>query len=190
MFTPIHTSLGALLLFEGSSGLLFHNGAVFGISSLISGSVFNPSRDNVPIVAGLVSSVLPVYLLVPSLLPSYPAPPNSLLSAVMTMGVGFLLGWGTKVRASKVGYQRIQAYHYIQRVEWPRLYLRTHALRFVSPLTTLIDRNGHLLHLCPDHRQLRQRRIQYPFLWISPMLHTNLPINSRVGLHGWCSAAF
>ncbi|KAJ5201893.1 uncharacterized protein N7498_006556 [Penicillium cinerascens] len=96
MFTPIHTSLGALLLFEGSSGLLFHNGAVFGISSLVSGSVFSPSRDNVPIVAGLVSSVLPVYLLVPSLLPNYPAPPNSLVSAVMTMGVGFLLGWGTK----------------------------------------------------------------------------------------------
>jgi len=97
MFTPIHTSLGALLLFEGSSGLLFHNGAVFGISSLISGSVFSPSHDNVPIVAGLISSVLPVYLLAPSLIPSYPAPPNSLASAMTTLGVGFLLGWGTKV---------------------------------------------------------------------------------------------
>jgi hypothetical protein len=97
MFTPIHTSLGALLLFEGSSGLLFHNGAVFGISSLISGSVFNPSHDNVPIVAGLVSSVLPVYLLAPSLIPNYPASPNSLASVVTTLGVGFLLGWGTKV---------------------------------------------------------------------------------------------
>ncbi|KAJ5128774.1 hypothetical protein N7448_002487 [Penicillium atrosanguineum] len=96
MFTPIHTSLGALLLFEGSSGLLFHNGAVFGISSLVSGSVFSPSRDNVPIVAGLMSSVLPVYLLAPSLIPSYPAPPNSFASAMTTLGVGILLGWGTK----------------------------------------------------------------------------------------------
>lgn len=98
MFTPIHTSLGALLLFQGSSGLLFHNGAVFGISSLISGSVFNPSRDNVPIVVGLVSSVLPVYLLVPTLIPNYPAAPHTLASAAATLGVGFLLGWGTKVR--------------------------------------------------------------------------------------------
>lgn len=98
MFTPVNTSLGALLLFEGSSGLLFHNGAVFGISSLVSGCVFNPSRDNVPIVLGMVSSILPVYLLAPSLLPSYPLPPQTLASAATTMGVGFLLGWGTKVR--------------------------------------------------------------------------------------------
>ena len=99
MFSPIHTSLGALLLFQGSSGLLFHNGAVFGISSLVSGSVFKPSGDNVPIIAGLVFSVVPVFLLAPSLIPNYPAAPNSLLSAVTTLGVGFLLGWGTKVRS-------------------------------------------------------------------------------------------
>lgn len=98
MFTPIQTSLGAWLLFQGSSGLLVHNGAVFGISSLISGSVFSPSRDNVPIIAGLVSSILPVYLLAPSLLPSYPAAPDSLATAATTFGVGLLLGWGTKVR--------------------------------------------------------------------------------------------
>lgn len=98
MFTPIQTSLGAWLLFQGSSGLLVHNGAVFGISSLISGSVFNPSRDNVPIIAGLISSILPVYLLAPSLLPSYPTAPDSLATATTTFGVGLLLGWGTKVR--------------------------------------------------------------------------------------------
>ncbi|KAJ5400692.1 hypothetical protein N7465_011181 [Penicillium sp. CMV-2018d] len=96
MFTPIHTTLGALLLFQGSSGLLVHNGAVFGISSLLSGCAFNPSRDNVPIIAGLVSSIVPVYLLAPSLIPEYPAPPHSWASAAATLGVGFLLGWGTK----------------------------------------------------------------------------------------------
>jgi hypothetical protein len=101
MFTPIHTTLGALLLFQGSSSLLVHNGAVFGISSLLSGCAFNPSRDNVPIIAGLVSSLVPVYLMAPSLIPSYffyPAPPGSWASVAATMGVGFLLGWGTKVR--------------------------------------------------------------------------------------------
>ncbi|KAJ6080130.1 hypothetical protein N7467_009883 [Penicillium canescens] len=96
MFTPVHTTLGALLLFQGSSGLLLHNGAVFGISSLLSGIAFNPSRDNVPIIAGLVSSVVPVYLFAPSLIPSYPAAPHSWASAAATLGVGFLLGWGTK----------------------------------------------------------------------------------------------
>lgn len=97
MFTPIHTSLGALLLFQGSSGLLLHNGAVFGISSLIAGSVFNPSRENLPILAGLVSSAVPISWFAPSLLPSYPAAPNTLASIASTLGVGFLLGWGTKV---------------------------------------------------------------------------------------------
>lgn len=98
MFTPVHTSLGALLLFQGSTGLLLHNGAVFGISSLLSGCVFNPSRENVPVVAGLVSSVAPILLCMPSLIPSYPSPPSSWASLASTLGTGFLLGWGTKVR--------------------------------------------------------------------------------------------
>ncbi|KAJ5778174.1 hypothetical protein N7520_001420 [Penicillium odoratum] len=96
MFTPIHTTLGALLLYQASSGLLFHNGAVLGISSLLSGSILHPSRDNVPIVAGLVSSVIPVWLLAPSLLPSNPAAPSSLASVASTFAVGVLMGWGTK----------------------------------------------------------------------------------------------
>ncbi|KAJ5731307.1 uncharacterized protein N7483_005815 [Penicillium malachiteum] len=96
MFTPIHTSLGALLLFQGSSGLLYHNGAVFGISSLLSGSILQPNRDNLPIIAGLVSSVIPVYLLAPSLIPIYPMAPYSVASAAATFGVGVLMGWGTK----------------------------------------------------------------------------------------------
>lgn len=100
MFTPVHTSLGALLLFQGSSGLLFHNGAVFGISSLLSGCIINPSSENIPIIAGIVSSIAPVYLLAPSLFPSYPAAPNSWASVASTLGTGFLLGWGTKVRRS------------------------------------------------------------------------------------------
>lgn len=97
MFTPIQTSLGALLLFHGSSGLLFHNGAVFGISSLLSGCVFNPSQDNIPVIAGLASSIIPVYLLAPSVIPVYPSALESRASAAATLGIGFLIGWGTKV---------------------------------------------------------------------------------------------
>ncbi|KAL4796803.1 hypothetical protein BDV19DRAFT_387998 [Aspergillus venezuelensis] len=96
MFTPVHTSLGALLLYQSSSSLLLHNGSVFGISSLLSGVMLNPNRDNVPIIAGLLSSVLPIYLFMPSLLPTYPAAPSSWASLLSTVGTGFLLGWGTK----------------------------------------------------------------------------------------------
>lgn len=97
MFTPVQTSLGALLLFQGSTGLLFHNGAVFGISSLVSGCIFRPSRDNVPIVAGLVSSIVPVYLLAPSFIPQYSPSPNTLGGFAAAFALGVLLGWGTKV---------------------------------------------------------------------------------------------
>ncbi|RDW81380.1 YeeE/YedE family protein [Aspergillus mulundensis] len=96
MFTPVHTSLGALLLYQSSSSLLLHNGSVFGVSSLLSGFMLRPSRDNVPIIAGLLSSVIPIYLLMPSLLPTYPAAPSSWGSILSTIGTGFLLGWGTK----------------------------------------------------------------------------------------------
>ncbi|KAL5000062.1 hypothetical protein BDV10DRAFT_193106 [Aspergillus recurvatus] len=96
MFTPIHTSLGALLLYQSSSSLLLHNGSVFGVSSLLSGVMLSPGRDNIPIIAGLLSSVIPIYLFMPSLLPTYPAAPSSWPSLLSTMGTGFLLGWGTK----------------------------------------------------------------------------------------------
>ncbi|KAL4922504.1 hypothetical protein BDW62DRAFT_54014 [Aspergillus aurantiobrunneus] len=96
MFTPVHTSLGALLLYQSSSSLLLHNGSVFGISSLLSGFMLSPSRDNVPIIAGLLSSVLPIYLSMPSLLPTYPAAPSSWAGMLSTIGTGLMLGWGTK----------------------------------------------------------------------------------------------
>ena len=97
MFTPVHTSLGALLLYLASSSLLLHNGAVFGISSLLAGCVFSPNAENVPIVAGLVSSLFPVGLFAPSLIPLYSAAPTSFMSFAPTMGIGYCIGWGTKV---------------------------------------------------------------------------------------------
>lgn len=98
MFTPVNTSLGALLLYQASTGLLQHNGRVFGISSLLSGSVAYPSLDNLPIIAGLISSIAPVYWFAPSLLPAYPAPPSDWESVLATHAIGILVGWGTKVR--------------------------------------------------------------------------------------------
>lgn len=97
MYTPIHTSLGALLLYEASSGLLFHNGAVFGVSSLLSGSVFNPNRDNIAIVAGMACSVVPAYLFASSLIPTYPSAPYCWTSLTLVVMTAFLTGWGTRV---------------------------------------------------------------------------------------------
>lgn len=111
MFTPVHTTLGALLLFSGSYGLLAHNGRVFGISSILRSCLLQPASwrgddNNWPILAGLVSSPLLLALVMPSLLPSYP--PDAFSTAatggmsiwapvVRTIGLGVLTGWGTKV---------------------------------------------------------------------------------------------
>lgn len=119
MFTPVHTTLGALLLFSGSFGLLLHNGRVFGISSILRTCLLDPgllfhSRSNkqngpgeevqededFPTLAGLITSPLLVKFVVPSLLPSYPETGSTTtlwLSATATVGLGFLTGWGTKV---------------------------------------------------------------------------------------------
>ena len=97
MFTPVNTSLGALLLFSSSFGLLIHNGEVFGISSVLSSSIFRPSLKTLSIVAGLISSLGTVYLVTPSLRPTYPDAPSSWTSAASTLGLGLLIGWGTKV---------------------------------------------------------------------------------------------
>lgn len=135
MFTPVNTSLGALLLFQGSSGLLFHNGKIFGISSLLTGCIFQPGADNLPIIAGLLSSWVPVYFLAPSLIPSYPSVVlDSLRSVAGTLGLGFLVGWGTKVTTKYPVYQTGLAcltqndIHTDICLEWSWLHVRPHAL--------------------------------------------------------------
>ncbi|KAK2736233.1 hypothetical protein FQN57_000831 [Myotisia sp. PD_48] len=95
-FTPVNTSLGALLLYQGSTGLFQHNGRPFGVSSMLSGCVAKPSRENIPVILGMISSIAPVYKFAPSLLPTYPVPPATWEAALITAGTGFLVGWGTK----------------------------------------------------------------------------------------------
>lgn len=127
MFTPVNTSIGALLLFSGSFGLLLHNGRVFGISSMLRTCLLNPSLclprkdsksaraddddidqvhhddqedQNFPALAGLITAPLLVKLVVPSLLPSYAdsaVASTFWMSAAAILGTGILTGWGTKV---------------------------------------------------------------------------------------------
>lgn len=182
MFTPVHTSLGALLLFQGSSGLLLHNGAVFGISSLLSGSVLRPSRDNVPIIAGLLSSVVPVYLFVPSLIPLYPPGPNSWASVASTLATGFLLGWGTKVcRAGCLCRRQANKGH---KLEWSRMYIWPHALWYIPLVAALLHRNRYLLHNRSAHGKFGLGRPEHPSLsaW-SSLLHSHVSVNSGAHIH-------
>ncbi|KAI1942668.1 hypothetical protein LOZ66_001074 [Ophidiomyces ophidiicola] len=96
MFTPIETSLGAILLYQSSAGLLKHNGRVFGLSGFLRGCVATPGPNNIPVVFGMVSSAVLISSVAPSLLPSYPPLPDGLEAAMKISGAGVLVGWGTK----------------------------------------------------------------------------------------------
>ncbi|KAI5298819.1 hypothetical protein KEM55_002891 [Ascosphaera atra] len=92
MFTPIHSAIGAYVLHQGSFGLLRHNGRILGVSGLLRDLLGN----GLPVIAGMVSSVVPIYLLLPGLIPTYPALELAWRPVLSTMAIAAMVGWGTK----------------------------------------------------------------------------------------------
>lgn len=85
MFTPIETTLGALLLHLSTSTLLLSNSETLGASSLLT--------SNPTVLAGLLASApLSLYLLPPTLIPTYP-PPRTILAPIL-IGLGSSLAAG------------------------------------------------------------------------------------------------
>ena len=97
MFTPIETTVGAVLLQQATSNLLYKNGAVLGASGFLRRLFTTPSRDTLSFFAGMAMSFVPLKLFLPDLLPTYPAVPSSLQGALVTVGIGLLVGLGTQV---------------------------------------------------------------------------------------------
>ncbi|KAA8908675.1 YeeE/YedE family integral membrane protein [Sphaerosporella brunnea] len=84
MFTPVTTTLGAVLLHLSTSTLLTTNSQVLGCSSLL-GSIISPSSTTTPTLLGLaVASMVPIY---PT---TYPATSLPVLATA-----GALVGFGT-----------------------------------------------------------------------------------------------
>ncbi|KAF2116559.1 YeeE/YedE family integral membrane protein-like protein [Lophiotrema nucula] len=96
MFTPIETSIGAVLLQQATSVLLFHNGSVLGASSLMHRVLNAPSKGLLAFFTGMAFSSLPLKLIIPELVTRYPPIPTNLQAGLITVGVGALVGWGTK----------------------------------------------------------------------------------------------
>ncbi|KAF2785866.1 YeeE/YedE family integral membrane protein [Melanomma pulvis-pyrius CBS 109.77] len=97
MFTPIETSIGALLLHQATSVLLFQNGTVLGASGYMRRLFSTPTRGTLAFFVGMAASILPLKLFLPELVTVYPPVPSTLQAALVTVGVGALVGWGTKV---------------------------------------------------------------------------------------------
>ena len=98
MFTPIETSIGALLLHQATSILLHNNGGILGASEYMRRLVSRPTIGAAAFFAGMAASFPLLQAVVPELLTVYSHQPTTLGSALVTVAMGLLVGWGTKVR--------------------------------------------------------------------------------------------
>src|SRR5690242_10816611 len=100
MFTPIETSIGAFLLHQATSVLLFQNGSILGASGFIRRMLSSPTKGTASFFTGMAVSLLPMKLLLPEVLPTYPPVPSTWQAVLATIGFGVIVGWGTKVSES------------------------------------------------------------------------------------------
>jgi hypothetical protein len=98
MFTPIETTIGALLLHLATTTLLFDDGIILGVSGLLR-QLFNDPKHAASspalwFVVGTAIATSLVLAVAPEIIPAYPDPDANFLKVV---GSGLLTGWGTKV---------------------------------------------------------------------------------------------
>ncbi|KAJ4297519.1 hypothetical protein N0V90_005411 [Kalmusia sp. IMI 367209] len=96
MFTPVETSVGALLLHQATSILLHNNGGILGASEYMRRLVSKPTVGVVAFFAGMAASFPLLRLVLPELLTQYPPMPSTSGQALVTAAMGLLVGWGTK----------------------------------------------------------------------------------------------
>ena len=97
MFTPVETSIGAFLLHQATSVLLFNNGSVLGASGLLRQLLNAPLKSTLFFFIGMALSFLPLKAFLHELLPTYDPSPSGWQAALGTFSVATLTGWGTKV---------------------------------------------------------------------------------------------
>ncbi|KAF2848879.1 YeeE/YedE family integral membrane protein-like protein [Plenodomus tracheiphilus IPT5] len=96
MFTPIETTVGALLLHQATRNLLFQNGDILGASGFLRRLFSAPTKELIGFFAGMAFSYVPLNALAPQLVTSYPSALLTPQAAVFTVALGALIGWGTK----------------------------------------------------------------------------------------------
>lgn len=97
MFTPVETSIGALLLHQATSNLLYQNGSVLGLSGLLRRLMTAPTVEVLAFFAGMAASYPLLGSLVPELVVGYPSISITPQAILFTTSVAALIGWGTKV---------------------------------------------------------------------------------------------
>ncbi|KAF2808892.1 YeeE/YedE family integral membrane protein-like protein [Mytilinidion resinicola] len=95
MFTPIESSVGAILIWQSTSILLYNNGSVLGLSGLLRRLFDGPTLSTALFFVGMVLSFLPLRIVLPELL-QYPEITWDSMTVLTTIAAGLLTGWGTK----------------------------------------------------------------------------------------------
>jgi hypothetical protein len=99
MFTPVETAIGAVLLHQSTSNLLYHNGTILGFSGLLRRAMNAPTIEVLALFVGMAASFPLLNSVLPELVTKYPAMPVTVQTVLFTTGVAALTGWGTKVRS-------------------------------------------------------------------------------------------
>lgn len=97
MFTPVETTIGAVLLHQATSNLLYQNGDILGASGLLRRLFSVPTKELCAFFAGMALCYVPLKALAPQLVTVYPSMPLSLQNTLVTFGLGAIIGLGTKV---------------------------------------------------------------------------------------------
>lgn len=97
MFTPIETTVGALLLHQSTSSLLYQNGDILGASGFLRRIFSAPTKELIAFFAGMALSYIPLNTLVPQMVMAYPSVKLTPQTAIVTIGLGAIIGWGTKM---------------------------------------------------------------------------------------------
>jgi hypothetical protein len=97
MFTPIESAVGSFLLHQATSNLLYQNGNILGASGYLHRFLSAPTKELLAFFTGMAASYVPLKALAPQLIASYPTVSITTQAAVVTVVIGALVGWGTKV---------------------------------------------------------------------------------------------
>lgn len=72
------------------------------LRNLLSG----PTKETLAFITGMAASYLPLRAFAPHLVTDFPDVPLNFETVALTLGIGFLIGWGTKVSG-----QSTDSYH-------------------------------------------------------------------------------
>lgn len=143
MFTIVDTAIGALLLHQATTTLLFNNGSILGASGLLRTFISTRSLTIVLFFAGMALSYVLMNCLAPEVLPEYPIVRWHKDTLLFTLVTSTLIGWGTTVRQQTPIIPR-SPINYLPGLR--RLHIRTYAMRPTTPLLALPSSNSYILH--------------------------------------------